>query len=65
MEKIRGLKIYSEEIRGLKILDPSEENTPGGSVPLKISTPKGSTLAGHPLHVWSSPGTGKKRRGVD
>ena len=25
MEKIRGLKIYSEKIRGLKILDLSEE----------------------------------------
>ena len=39
MEKIRGLKIYSEKIRGLKILGLSEENTPGGYSPLKMSAP--------------------------
>ena len=39
MEKIRGLEIYSEKIRGLKILDLSEENTPGGYSPLKMSAP--------------------------
>ena len=39
MEKIRGLKIYSEKIRGLKILGFSEENTPGGYSPSKMITP--------------------------
>ena len=42
MEKIRGLKIYSEKIRGLKILGLSEENTPGGYSLLKMSTPQGN-----------------------
>ena len=41
MEKIRGLKICSEEIRGFKILGFSEENTPGGYSPLKMSAPLG------------------------
>ena len=35
--KIRGLKIYSEKLRGLKILGFSEENTPGGYSPLKMT----------------------------
>ena len=39
MEKIRGLKIYTENIRGLKILGFSEKNTPGGYSPLKITAP--------------------------
>ena len=39
MEKIRGLKIYSEKIRGLNILGFSEEDTPGGYSPLKMTTP--------------------------
>ena len=39
MEKIRGLKIYSEKIRGLKILGLSEENAPGGYFPLEMSAP--------------------------
>ena len=39
MEKIRGLKSYSEKIRGLKILGLSDENTPGGYSPLKMSAP--------------------------
>ena len=38
-EKIRGLKIYSEKIRDLKILGFSEENTPGGYSPLKMTAP--------------------------
>ena len=38
-EKIRGLKIVSEKIRGLKILGFSEENTPGGYFPLKMTAP--------------------------
>ena len=38
MEKIRGLKIYSEWIKGLKILGFSEENTPGGYSPIKMTT---------------------------
>ena len=41
-KKIRGLKIYPEKIRGLKILGLSEENTPGGYSPLKMSAPLGS-----------------------
>ena len=39
MEKIRDLKIYPEKIRGLKIFGLSEENTPDGYSPLKISAP--------------------------
>ena len=38
-EKIRGLKIYPEKIRDLKIFGFSEENTPGGYSPLKMTTP--------------------------
>ena len=38
-EKIRGLKIHSEKIRVLKILGFSEESTPGGYSPLKMTTP--------------------------
>ena len=38
-KKIRGLKVYSENKRGLKILGFSEENTPGGYSPLKMTTP--------------------------
>ena len=38
-EKMRGLKIYSENIRGLKILGFSEENTRGGYSQLKMNTP--------------------------
>ena len=38
-EKIRGLKIYSEKIRGLKILGFSEEITPGGYSSLKMTAP--------------------------
>ena len=40
MEKIRGMKIYSEKkMRGLKILSFSEENTPGGYSTLKMTSP--------------------------
>ena len=42
-KKIRGLKIYSEKNRGLKILGFSEENTPGGlkmTAPLLVDTKK-------------------------
>ena len=37
--EIRGFKFIWEKIRGLKILGFSEENTPGGYSPLKM-TPK-------------------------
>ena len=36
MEK-RGLKIYSEKIRGLKMLGFFEKNTPGGYSPLQMT----------------------------
>ena len=39
MEKIRGLKIYSEKISGLKNLGFSGENTPDGYSPLKMTAP--------------------------
>ena len=39
MEKIRGLEIYPEKIRGLKILGLFEENTPGGYSQSKMSAP--------------------------
>ena len=45
MEKIRGRKIYSEKIRGLKNLGLSEENTPGGYSPIKMSAPLGKINA--------------------
>ena len=38
-KNIRGFKIYSEKIMGLKILGFSEENTPGGYSPLKMTVP--------------------------
>ena len=38
-EKIRGVKICPERIRGLKILGFSEENTPGGYSPIKMTAP--------------------------
>ena len=38
-EKIRGLKIFSGKIRGLKFLGKTAENTPGGYMPLKMTTP--------------------------
>ena len=37
--KIRGLKIYSERNKGLKMLGFSEENTSGGYFPLKMTAP--------------------------
>ena len=38
-EKIRGLKIFSGKTRGLKFLYQTPENTPGGYMPLKMTTP--------------------------
>ena len=38
-EKIRGLKIFSRKVRGLKFFGLAPENTPGGYMPLKMTTP--------------------------
>ena len=38
-EKIRGLKIFSGKIRGLKFFGLTPENTPGGYMLLKMTTP--------------------------
>ena len=40
-KKIRVSKFTPEKIRGLKILGFSEENTPGGYSPLKMTAPLG------------------------
>ena len=44
MGKIRDLKIFPEKIRGLKILGFSEENTPDGYSPLKMTAPLMTTM---------------------
>ena len=46
MEKVRCLKIYSEKIRGLKILGFSEEKPPNGYSPLKMTAPYNMALPG-------------------
>ena len=49
MEKRWGTKIYSEKIKGFKILGFSEENTPGGYSPLKMIAPLHNS---HPFLTW-------------